>query len=244
MQVRAWLAGGIAQSAPWGIALDGLLAGMLWADRRAAAREAGVHLAGPSEVGCPEDFDLPLARCDGSGGQGWHWAAGCAFPEQRPHHAPIEVRYWTGRVDQGASGQVAETFPQVVSDRRGRYRARRMPLIVTPCASVVWRAVGDVDGVWDLVSGIWSVGKKRAAGEGRVLRWEVTALDEGADRWAAAHLHPTGDLGRPTPVECLAGRDVPTGGLGCAGLRPPYMHPARQQVLALPVFLDSDPGRL
>lgn len=55
----------------------------------------------------------------------------------------------------------------------------------------------------------------------------------------AAHLHPDGNLGRPTPDACLAllCRPVDDGGRGRAGIRPPYMHTARQHELNLPALL-------
>lgn len=239
LRVRARLAGGIAQAAPWGIALDGLLASHLWSSQKAAAREAGRPEPDLRGVIIPDDLGLPLARCSGAGGTSWHWASTCAFPEERPAACQIEVRYWMGRIDHRHAGEVAEQLPLVVSDQRGRYRARRMPLLVTPCRSVAWQAIGDIDAVRALLAGIASIGKKRSVGEGRVLGWEVEALVD-VDEWDAAHLHPNGALGRPCPAACVAGRDVQTGGVGAAGLRPPYMHPGRQQELVLPVFLDTE----
>jgi hypothetical protein len=41
-------------------------------------------------------------------------------------------------------------------------------------------------------------------------------------------------------TSCLGGRtDVVDGGRGTAGLRPPYMHPARQHTLRLPALLEA-----
>lgn len=237
MQVRAHLASGIAQAAPWGIALDGLLASELWADRKSATRDAGHPTPGLLEVADPEDLPLPLARCTTPDGL-WHWAATCAHPEQRPDHVPPEVRYWIGRTDPRPLEQLATALPATVSDRQGRYRARRMPLLVTTCRSLVWRAVGDPDAVLTILQGVTAIGKKRSQGEGHVLGWEV-AQSLRLDRWEAAHLHPDGTLGRPTPSSCLTSRSVPDGGVGTAGLRPPYMHPARQHRLHLPALSDA-----
>ncbi|QJW38790.1 hypothetical protein [Cellulosimicrobium protaetiae] len=236
MQVRAHLAAGIAQAAPWGIALDGLLAAELWARQKAEHRAAGRPYVRALERDDPPDLDLPLARCQPVDGP-WHWAATCAHPDQ--HHERLDVRTWTGRVDARALEQVAPELPKTVSQRQGRYRARRMPLLVTPTTSVTWQAVGDLDGVRKLLESITSIGKKRASGEGHVLAWEVTAAPE-LDKLTAAHLHPDGSLGRPTPEACrrLLG-DVVDGGRGRAGIRPPYMHPARQYDLYLPALLTS-----
>jgi CRISPR type IV-associated protein Csf3 len=234
--VRARLASGIAQAAPWGIAIDGLLAAEMWADRKAKRRDAGELSPRLLDVDTPEDLALPLARCLTPDGL-WHWAATCAHPEGRPD-VPVDVRYWTGRVDHRALEQLTPHLPNTISDRQGRYRARHMPLLVTPCLTVTWRAVGDAEAIWALLGGITAIGKKRSHGEGHVIGWDVTA-DPNLDPWTASHLHPDGTLGRPTPPACLAGRSVVDGGRGTAGLRPPYMHPARRHDLHLPALLDG-----
>jgi CRISPR type IV-associated protein Csf3 len=222
--VRARLATGVAFGAPWGTALDGLLASELHAARQDWPRPA-----------VPDDLPLPLARC-AAGGR-WHWAATCAFPEGLATALP-DVRYWTARVDERAAGQTADTLPVSLPAQRGRYRTRRMPLLVTVCDAVTWHAVGDPGAIRGIVEGIIAIGKRRSAGEGHVLAWEVRPAR--LTRWAAGHLHPDGTLGRPAPPGCLAGhRPVSTGELGTAGLRPPYMHPARQQELVLPASLDA-----
>lgn len=232
--VRAHLAAGIAQSAPWGIALDGLLASELWARHKAACRDGHRPYTRAMECAEPPDLDLPLARCQPSTGP-WHWAATCASPEE--HHDRLDVHTWTGRVDARALEQVATGLPKVVSDRQGRYRARRMPLLVTSCASVRWRAVGDIDAVHELLESITSIGKKRSTGEGHVLRWDVAAAPE-LDDFTAAHLHPDGSLGRTIPTRCHQRlTPVADGGYGRAGIRPPYMHPDRQHDLHLPALL-------
>lgn len=234
MRVRAHLASGVAFASPWGVALDGLLAGELWEDQKATWRQTGVEYTRAMDRTDPPDFDLPLARCEPEDGP-WHWAATSALPE---NPGRLDVHSWTGRVDARELEQVATALPKTVSSRQGRYRARRMPLLVTPCTSVVWHAVGDVDAVAQILEPIISIGKKHATGEGHVLRWEITAAED-LDEFTAGHLHPDGSLGRPTPDACHA-RLAPTidGGRGRAGIRPPYMHPDRQHELHLPALLD------
>ncbi|GAA5033207.1 hypothetical protein GCM10023317_84930 [Actinopolymorpha pittospori] len=211
MRVRAYLAAGIAQAAPWGIALDGLLASELWAEQKASCRAAGRGYVRALETDNPPDLDLPLARCQPKEGP-WHWAATCAHPDQ--DHGRVDVHTWTGRVDARALEQVATGLPKTVSGRQGRYRARRMPLLVTPCSSVTWHAVGDVARVRELMEPIASIGKKRSTGEGHVLRWEVTPAPN-LDELAAGHLHPDDTLGRTVPDACrrLLG-EVADGGRG------------------------------
>lgn len=236
VRIRARLAAGVAQAAPWGIALDGLLAAELWAQEKSRCRAQGVGYVPAMESSAPPDLDLPLARCQPGEGP-WHWAATCAQPDQDPGR--VDVHTWTGRVDARALEQVAIWLPKTVSDRQGRYRARRMPLLVTPCSAITWHAVGDAARIRQLLEGIISIGKKRSSGEGHVLGWEVTPAPE-LDKAAAGHLHPDGSLGRTVAEECrLALGEVRDGGLGRAGIRPPYMHPARQHELYLPALLSS-----
>jgi CRISPR type IV-associated protein Csf3 len=243
MRVRAHLAAGIAQAAPWGIALDGLLASELWARTKTTHRAAGhPYTRALDSSTAPPDLELPLARCRPTTGP-WHWAATCAHPDQHPSR--LDVRTWTGRVDARALEQMTTALPLTVSNRQGRYRARRMPLLVTPCSSVTWHAVGDVDQVRDLLADLVSIGKKRSTGEGHVLAWDIQPAPD-LNALAAGHLHPDGTLGRPVPQACRhqLGKvhgTVVDGGLGRAGIRPPYMHPARQVDLVLPALLSSGP---
>ncbi len=156
LRVRAHLSAGIAQAAPWGIALDGLLASELWAEHKASCRATGRDYVRAMELPEPPDLDLPLARCHHGGGL-WHWAATCAHPDTDTGR--LDVHTWTGRVDARDLERVATALPKTVSTRQGRYRARRMPLLVTPCSSVTWHAVGDVDRVTELLAPIRSIGK-------------------------------------------------------------------------------------
>ncbi|KXX54546.1 hypothetical protein [Rhodococcus sp. LB1] len=230
--IRARMAAGVAHAVPWGISLDGLLASEIRENTKAAAREAGTDYTPYSPDTVPEDLDLPLARCPGDGADSWHWAATFAWPEDEvpgPH-----VQYWSARPDQQALDQMSAELPALVSERQGRYRSRVMPLPLTVCRHLVWRAVGDPGAVVELLESIVSIGKKRGSGHGHVLSWEITEHPD-ADRWEFAHLHPDGSLGRTAPPACLHGADdVRTGGGGQMGLRPPYMHPARRRQVVLP----------
>lgn len=220
--IRARMGAGVAHGVPWGISLDGLLASELRENTKAEVQQSGGEYISYSPATIPEDLELPLARCTGDGGEGWHWAATFALPEDEvpgPH-----VQYWSARPDQQALGQMSEQLPALVSERQGRYRSRVMPLPLTVCRHLVWRAVGDSAAVTELLAPIVSIGKKRSAGHGHVLSWEVTERPD-ADRWEFAHLHPDGSLGRTAPPGCLDGAgDVRTGGTGQMGLRPQYMH--------------------
>lgn len=217
----------MATAGTWGISLDGLLASQLHAQAKSADRPARPILEQPD----PADLQLPLARC---AADPWHWAATCAWPVDGADQMP-EVRWWSARTDHPALEQMTDQLPRNLRAREGRYRARWMPLLVTPCSAVTWHAVGDPTLIHELLAPLAAIGKKRAAGHGRVLSWTVTPAPD-LDPWTAAHLHPDGRLGRPTPAECLQGHhDVVDAGVGRAGIRPPYVHPARQHDLHLPV---------
>ncbi len=237
MRIRARLAAGLAHAGPWGIALDGLLAGEVWAAEKERQLSLGrIPLRAMDSDEPPPDLELPLARCEPEDGP-WHWAATCARPPQPPQR--IDIHMWTGRVDSRSLEQAAAALPKIISSRQGRYRARRMPLLVTPCSEVVWHAVGDIDEVTRLLTPIRSIGKKRTSGEGQVLDWTITDAPD-LDELTAAHLHPDGTLGRTTPASCRGQfADVVDGGRGTAGIRPPYMHPSRQLELYLPARLDD-----
>ena len=125
--VKARLAHGIAHAAPWGVSLDGLLAAEIWADQKAGKRDRGEVVTALAADVDPEDLDLPLARCELSGGGLWHWAATCAYPEKPVDH-PV-VRYWTGRPDHAALGDL-------VADLPGRRLGKARPVPVAEHAVV------------------------------------------------------------------------------------------------------------
>lgn len=232
LRVRADLAAGLAFTSPWGIALDGLLAASVWGETKAELVAQGKYGQRALHQQNPPDLELPLARCTAAG-DFWHWSATCSYPVGR--HPDQQVHIWTGRVDRRDMGAVAARLPKVISSRQGRYRSRRMPLLVTACSAVTWHAIGDLAAITALLAEVTSIGKKRSTGEGHVLRWTVTPAPD-LDTFTAAHLHPDGSLGRPTPSGCFPdGWAGPTGGEGTAGLRPPYMHTSRQHTLRLPV---------
>ena len=235
--VTATLSAGFAVGAGWGIALDGLLAAQVWARHKAQLRADGTEVPRLVEQDQPIDLPLPLARC----GQGpdWHWAATCAWPIPGPPGAgepARDVRTWTGRIDERICRQISGA-EGLIPLHHGRWRHRLMPVVVTLCPAVRWRAVGDPVRLAQLLNPIPAIGKKRSQGEGHVLRWDVRAEPDG-NRWEFAHLHPDGSLGRPTPNGCFADRPVPTTAVaGMAGIRPPYNHLARQRSLLRPVPL-------
>lgn len=230
LRVTAHLEAGIAWAGPWGIALDGLLAAQQHAT--ATTEPSAAPPAPLLQTRHPRDYDLPLARCGTA--NDWHWAASTAWPVDG-HTLLPDLRYYSARTDPRHLETLAVSLPARIRDREGRYRARWAPIPTTVCSAVQWHAVGAPAALRELLEPLWAIGKKRAAGHGRVLAWQVAPAPD-LPEWAAAHLHPDGTLGRPTPARCLVGRDVVDAGVGLAGIRPPYVHPDRQQQLHLPTL--------
>lgn len=231
LQVTAHLAGGVAFSGAWGIALDGLLAALQWEHDKADLIARGGYTTRVRDTADPADLDLPLARCVPATGP-WHWAATCAFPvDPLPD---VEVATWISAHDARALEEAGDSLPWSVSRSSGPYRTRHTPVLVTVCASLTWSAVGDAAVIERMLDGVQAIGKKRGSGYGHVLRWEVTEAAD-LDAHAAGHLHPDGTPGRPTPPACItAPLDPSAEVMGTAGIRPPYQHPSRQHLLVLP----------
>lgn len=233
VRVVAQLAAGIAHTYPWSISLDGLLAAQLWAEHKPTRTD---NQAPALDADYPADLDLPLARCTPLNNPAqWHWAATCGYPDPIPDRPDIHT--WIGTLDHRPAEHLTTALPKVISTRQGRYRPRRMPLPVTLCKTLTWTCVGDLGAITALLDGIWAIGKKRSHGEGQVLSWTVTPADD-LDEFTAGHLTPAGTLGRPCPTDCLTTHpDVPHGGLGTIGIRPPAMHHSRRTTALLPAPL-------
>ncbi|OBK38561.1 hypothetical protein A5658_03310 [Mycobacterium sp. 1245111.1] len=217
---------GVVLSRPWGIALDGLLASVLWHRDKWAARAAGNWITYHHDQ-VPELYELPLARCgDPDHDPDWHWLA--TFADLHPHLGADDrpdVRWRTGRTDRRRLQHLSASISaRSVSSYSGRYQHRTIPVTAHPAAAATWRAVGDPDAIRDLLDELPSIGKHRGVGEGVVTRWEVTSAP-GVDPWEAGHTHEPGILGRTAPARCLAHHpDISTGPAGNAAIRPPYLH--------------------
>lgn len=216
---------GVVLSRAWGIALDGLLASVLWHRRKRDAREAGGELTYRPDL-VPEPLDLPLARCgDPEADTDWHWMA--TFADCQPAGDTADIRWRTSRTDHNRLQQLAPVIGgRVVADRAGRYQQRIIPVMAHAVHSLTWRAVGDPDRIRELLIDLPSIGKHRGTGEGLVSSWDVAEC-AGADHWSFGHEHEAGILGRATPLRCFA-KYVPTpatGGLGVSAIRPPYLNP-------------------
>lgn len=225
LRVTATTPHGVVLSRPWGIALDGLLASVLWHRRKWAAREAGTWLTYHHEQ-TPELLELPLARCgDPAVDDDWHWMATFADLHPQTYDDP-DIRWRTSRTNRYRLQTLTPAGgSQVVSDSRGRYQHRLIPVLAHPVMTLTWRAVGDPDQIDDLLNDLPSIGKHRGVGEGVVSQWDIEPIPD-CDPWSAGHEHEPCVLGRTVPLRCYrpgTHYDSPT---GLATIRPPYLHPA------------------
>ena len=227
LQIAATTQHGVVLSRPWGVALDGLLASVLWHRRKWAARAAGEDFTYQHSQ-TPETLDLPLARCgDPEHDDDWHWMA--TFADLHPHPQDAtepDIRWRSSRTDRTRLQHLSPIIgSQAVSDSTGRYQRRIVPVMAHPATTLTWRAVGDPDRIPDLLTDLPSIGKHRGVGEGLVTHWEVSETP-GVPDWVAGHEHEPGVLGRTAPPRCLEHAGTGTGPLGAATVRPPYLHPA------------------
>lgn len=123
LQITATTPHGVVLSRPWGVALDGLLASVLWHRRKWTARAAGEPFT-YDHTQIPEMLDLPLARCgDPEHDTDWHWMATFADLRPRPHIDP-DVRWRTSRTDRtrlqhlapSSAAMRSPTAPAAISD--------------------------------------------------------------------------------------------------------------------------------
>ncbi|CAM3305033.1 CRISPR-associated protein Cas6 C-terminal domain-containing protein [Tsukamurella hominis] len=237
--VKADTPHGVVLSRPWGIALDGLLSSVIWHERKFAARAAGLPWERFSPTRAPEELPLPLQRCgDPATDPDWHWMCTFGQTETGTIERP-DTRWRTSRTDHTRLQQLSPVISHSrVSDRRGRYQNRVIPVLVHQTLSLTWRAVGDPDRVRELLEELPAIGKYTGTGEGVVARWTVDDADH-LTGWSAGHEHAPGILGRATPGRCLEHRDAPAD-LGeqhpvrVTAVRAPYLHPSTQHEAFLP----------
>lgn len=164
--VRAELANGYLATDPWSPSLDGILA--YWALRAMLGEEEfALGMTGHRPLVEPA---LPLAREEWGGD--WWWV--CSSPE--PERAAGRFERWEHRrFDLAPAVDYAEERVRSVLVKGGPYKVYRNRRTGLACRALIWRCVGDRDGVMDLLARCGNVGGGHAHGWGVVRRWTVEA---------------------------------------------------------------------
>lgn len=241
--IKAHLLNSVAFDTRFGVGLDSLLASSL---RRIEKRKTGLsgrELDGGLATAEVVPVELPLHKCT-INKELWHWSSTMATvvdTDNNPVHEE-EVGFFIQHADVAMFEQVSDinAYPATISEKRGRYRARKTPIAKTMGKSVLWHAIGDPEAVYGLLKGISSIGQRRGSGEGTILAWEV----EGAspeNTILFSHSIDNETLSRPCSKECVQSVKEQTGvrlisDTQRAGLRPPYWHFGNMETVETPPF--------
>jgi hypothetical protein len=160
------------------------------------------------------------------------WAASVA----QYHLYGEQTYYWHKRFDERLAGMMLDR-PRRVNTGSGEFKGYRMPVNVLMVSDLTWFAVGDLDAVRDLLTGIRALGKKRAYGFGAVTlddRGQPTwAVEPWPDDWSIRG--PGGRLMRSVPWD-----GQHSGTVRRWGVRPPGWLPANQVIAEIPKVGDWD----
>lgn len=228
--VTATLRSGAGWDRPYGLDLAGILAAHHRRVDKARREQAGTLVQQPppdTTEGVAYDLNLPLARC--TTGSDWHWAATCAIPVAADDDPETRMFY---RTTDSAWAERAATRPlPYFSPKSGPYRDVMMASNITMCPAITWHGIGNLDAVRQAVAPIRFLGRRRNAGEGEVLSWEVEEAHPD-DPGRFIHADDDGAILRPCPTACVDDLEVPYR-LGWYATRPPSWHPDRLSELAM-----------
>lgn len=206
---------------PYGLDLAGILASRLWRKNKPAPSV-------DSMIERPDDLNLPLDVC--AAGDDWHWLASCAVATVDANH-PQEPRTFYRVVNDSWAARAADRPLPYYHPRSSAYRDAMMPAPITLTPTLDWYGVGDIPKILKMVQDIRSIGKRRAKGEGRVLKWEIESVPN-VDPWVHGHIGQENRVIRPIPVECADRMDVQYQ-LAWHAIRPPSWNPNRLRELAV-----------
>lgn len=178
LRIVAHLRNGYAAEDPWSPAIDGILA--YWMLREQIGDEMDLT---PRDQMRPVE-GLPLSTS--AAGDLWWYDCSSPIVDEATRH----VGHFHRRFDATLAECHMQPQKARVNVKAGPMKQSRISLQRIVCAKVTWFAVGDRDEVERLLRRCTHIGRRRAAGMGRVLSWDVTA-DGDPD---AARLH------RPLPA--------------------------------------------
>lgn len=186
LKVSVEMLDGVVASTDLTLPLDAMLVS-------AWLKEHKWYVTGHARSGLPEseqlDVPLPLAKMntDTNGGRDWFWACSYVFGVPLFQPAP---GYWNKRFDVQAAEDYMDLRKKATVDiRSGRFKNYRVPLAyyVMKDRKLSWYCVGEAEEIEKLlVRHVWSFGKKRSIGYGRIKKsrrplrplWTVEAADE------------------------------------------------------------------
>lgn len=241
--LTAHLFQGAAFDSRFGTGLDALLASTIRKKEKSLNNLSGRELDGGLSVREVRIVELPLAKCE-CNEELWHWEATMATVVDKGNAKANdeEIGFFIQHTDIHALEQTSElqAYPSTISELRGRYRARRTPIVKTLGQSVVWNAIGSPEAVYDLVKDIPSIGQRRTSGEGAIRSWEITETKP-ENPLLFSHSLDGESLSRPASNECLHQIEKLTGILlehskQRVAYRPPYWHFGNIEELNAPPF--------
>lgn len=203
LQITAYLAGSIALARSEDISLDGLLAAQVLRKHFGAdfytlpdPKETLYFARLPLKMRGKPSIGIRTMQTGGIWQQPakaitdesyWYWACSSAQIAVKGR----DTQYWNKRFDTQATLSDHIDFGgkvQKILIEQGRYKAYHMPLPTLVCEKAVWYAYGDGVAIADLLLPISAVGKKRSAGNGSVIRWEIAEIAEDYSEWKGGHL--------------------------------------------------------
>ncbi len=233
--LTAVLQQGVVLDKRYGLALDGLLVSTIRS--RQAAGQPGSLLDGGLDEEHPVEYSLPLDSCNAAGEELAHWLVTggdpIGFDGEPITDLTPDVHRLSVRWDDKRGGMIGIKVIKDTGGPRGRFRPRVTPVLTTPAYGLRWRGVGDAEEIMEILEDVDSVGGRRGAGEGKILRWEIETVTDG-DSDLYGHVHADYRLGRPVPTVCAIRCEATQWREGYGGIRPPLFHHSRQYILAVP----------
>jgi len=169
----------------------------------------------------PSDDSMPVLKRHADSPY-WYYACSFAIYETQAE----EVQYWHKRFrDQYADLVDFGKRSAKVNLASGPYRGYRMPLRTFVVAEMTWYLVGDLAGVERLLQRARAIGKKRAYGNGEVLKWEVETTDQDLSEQAE------GVWTRAVPAILLKNHLLD---MTYHAYRPPYWHAENMALCVMP----------
>jgi len=241
LHITAYLAGSIGLARSGDLALDGILASQMLKrhfgdeffflpDPKESLRFACLPLAMRGKPNARivqlQTGDVWMEPTNGLRDESfWYWSCSSSQVQIQGR----DTHYWNKRfASQAVLSDYVDFGGRVerIIIEQGRFKAYHMPLPTLVCDKMSWYAYGEASAIADLLLPVRGLGKKRAAGNGAVLRWEIDVLEEDYSDWY------DNQLMRPLPgpllLPSIEENKVVPHDIQYAAYRSPQWHPANQ----------------